>query len=69
MTHAKYEDDELVIVDLVHDPVVARANSPLPRATYKPGRGWWSGLNGEELKGCLDTAPDMGVELAELAGG
>jgi len=69
VAHAKDEDNELVVVDLVHDPVVAGTDPPLARATDEPGRGWWPGIDSEQLNGGLEASPHLRVELAELARG
>jgi len=69
VAHAKDEDNELVAVDLVHDPVVAGTDPPLARATDEPGRGWWPGIDSEQLNGGLEASPHIRVELAELARG
>ena len=69
MTDAEDQDKEPVVFNFVDDAVVAGADSPLARAAYELGRGWWAGFGSEELKCCLDTAANLGVELAELAGG
>ena len=69
VTHAKEEDNELLVVDLVDDPVVAGTDPPLAQATDEPGRGWWSGFDSEQLNGGLDASPHIGVEPAKLARG
>lgn len=62
------ENQQMVVLDLVHDPIVAGADSPFTRAPHEPGRGWWSGLLGKKFESSLDTAPYPGVELPQLPG-
>ena len=69
VAHAKDEDDELVVVNVVDDPVVAGTDPPLARATDEPGRGWWPGIDSEQLNGGLEASPHIRIELAELARG
>ena len=66
MGHSDDQDEKLVIVDLVHDAVVAGTDPPLPRATDEPGCSRWSRLGREQFKGCLDAAANVGVELAKF---
>ncbi len=62
------KDQQMIVLDLVHDPVVAGADCPLTRASDKPGRRRWSGLVGKKFESSLDTAPYPGVELPQLPG-
>ena len=66
VTEPQDEDQQMIVLDLVRDPVVAGADSPLTRAPDEPGRSWWSGLLGKKFESSLDTAPHPGVELPQL---
>jgi hypothetical protein len=59
VAHAKDEDNELVVVNLVDDPVVAGTDSPLARAADETTRGWRPGFDSEQINGGLDTSPHI----------
>lgn len=69
MRRAEDQDEKLVVVDLVHNAVVAGSDPPLPWATDEPGCSRRSRLGREQVEGRLDAPPHVGFELAKFTRG
>ena len=59
-----HQDEQDVVVDLVHDPVVAGAHTPLAVATDQLLGAVRTGFAGQQLKRCLDASLGSPVQLA-----
>lgn len=66
MSHPEYQHDQILSFDLVHDAVVAGANSPLAITTDEWGRRRWSRIGAEQFERCLYSSPPFWIELAQL---
>jgi len=62
--HPQDEYEQLTIVDLVDDPIVACAHPPLSCSTYETLGGRGSRFFREQLEHRLDATPDGRVELS-----
>ena len=67
MAHPQDKDEELIIMNLVDDAVVAGSDPPLAGTTDETGCGRWTRILGEEFEDGLDASSDVGIKLAELA--
>jgi hypothetical protein len=67
MSHAKHEHEELLLVDLVDDSVVAGADPPFARATDELHCCGRARVVGEKLEHALDSSADVGSELLQLS--
>jgi hypothetical protein len=66
VSHPEDENEQLAVMDFVDDAVVTCANAPLSCAADQPGGGRWSRILGQQFDRGLESAPYLGVELAEL---
>lgn len=64
----QHQHEELVILDLVDDAVVAGAHSPLAGSADEWGHCRRSWIGAEQLERRRDTATDWRVALTQLAG-
>jgi len=60
------ENEHHVVVDLVHDPVVASADAPIAISTHELLDSARSGLDCQQLDRGLHPAPGRTVHLAQL---
>jgi hypothetical protein len=67
MTHPQDKDEELIIMNLVDDAVVAGSDPPLAGTTNETGCGRWTRILSEEFEDGLDASSNVGIKLAELA--
>ena len=67
MTHPQDKDEELIIMNLVDDAVVAGSDPPLAGTTNETGCGRWTRILNEEFEDGLDASSNVGTKLAELA--
>jgi hypothetical protein len=54
VSHAKHEHEDLLLVDLVDDPVVTGADSPLARATRELRCRGWARVIDKKFEHALD---------------
>lgn len=67
MTHPQDKDEELIIMNLVDDAVVAGSDPPLAGTTNETGCGRWTRILNEEFEDGLDASSNVGTKRAELA--
>ena len=64
--HSEHEDDQTVVLDRVHDPVVADARTPTALLTAAEQlHPWRTGVDGEQLDCSDDAEPGLLVDLGE----
>ena len=63
MSDPEDEHNQLVVVDLVDDAVVARAHPPLAGPAYKLGCLGRSGVGRQQVDGCLNPTANLWIEL------
>jgi hypothetical protein len=69
VAHAKHENQQPAVVNLVDDSIVSSSNSPLTRTTDElrcSGRTW---ILGQQLKDRLNPTSNIRIKFAKLAGG
>lgn len=69
MTDTENEYDQPVIVDLVDYSVVTGSHPPLARSSHELDRFRWAWLLCQKVDSGLQSASDLGIELAQLPQG
>jgi hypothetical protein len=68
LTDGQDQEDEDLVVELVHDPVVPRSDPPFAGTADQLLGTWGPRIGSQQFDRCLDASAGLGVEPAELAG-
>jgi hypothetical protein len=68
MPNGQDKDEQLIVLDVIDDAVIAGSCTPLAAATDESGCRWRSGIVGQQFDSCLQTPSDLRIKTAKLSG-